>query len=268
ISHDSQLYKNLVHHPGDIPAFGLNLADKVLGHHTVAAALPYAALILVAIALQYFQMRQLNSRNPQFAQANPQAQMMQRYMPVLFAVIYINISAGVNIYFIVSSLCRIGIQEAVFRSGILDKPRPAAEETLSGRRGRSGTSRKSFMERMAEMQKRALEQKEAQQRARQGLDPGTGKPPPAVERTTGRPESGKAGPSPARRPPPAPGRDASDNGGSKASGPPRPAGGTAGSNGRGSGAGAKRATGPAENGAAEKKPAHPRAKGKRERKDR
>jgi len=43
--------------------------------------------------------------------------MMQRYMPLIFAVIYINIAAGVNIYFIVSSLCRIGIQEAIFRSG-------------------------------------------------------------------------------------------------------------------------------------------------------
>ena len=48
-------------------------------------------------------------------------QMMQRYMPLIFAVIYINIAAGVNIYFIVSSLCRIGIQEAIFRSGVLDK---------------------------------------------------------------------------------------------------------------------------------------------------
>ena len=97
-----------------MPAFGIDLAAKLLGQHSVVAALPYGALILAAIALMYLQMRQLNSRNPQMAQANPQAQMMQRYMPFLFAVIYINIAAGVNIYFIVSSLCRIGIQGVSF----------------------------------------------------------------------------------------------------------------------------------------------------------
>ncbi|MGH9121638.1 MAG: YidC/Oxa1 family membrane protein insertase, partial [Acidimicrobiales bacterium] len=112
IGTNTKLYTDLVKSPGKINAFGINLADKVLGHHSVVTALPYALLILIAIGLQYFQMRQLNSRNPSFGQANPQAQMMQRYMPLIFAVIYINIAAGVNIYFIVSSLCRIGIQEA------------------------------------------------------------------------------------------------------------------------------------------------------------
>jgi len=265
ISHHSQLYKNLVHHPGNIPSFGLNLADKVLSHHPPGGPLPYAALILVAIALQYFQMRQLNNRNPQFAQSNPQAQMMQRYMPILFAVIYINISAGVNIYFIISSLCRIGIQEAVFRSGILDK-RPT-EETLPGRGGRAGTARKSFMERMAEMQKRALEQKEAQQRAREGLDPGKAQPPPAIERPTGK-SGPKAGPPPPRRPPPPGGPGSSANGGPKTPGAPRPSAGSAGGNGRGSGAAGKGTNGPSGNGAAGTKPAQPRAKGKRDRKDR
>jgi YidC/Oxa1 family membrane protein insertase len=117
ISHGTKLYTSLLMHNGKMPAFGIDLAAKVLSQHTLVAALPYAFLILIAIAVQYLQMRQLNSRNPQMEKANPQAQTMQRYMPMLFAIIYINIAAGVNIYFILSGLCRIGIQQHAFRSG-------------------------------------------------------------------------------------------------------------------------------------------------------
>ncbi|HUC37582.1 MAG TPA: membrane protein insertase YidC [Acidimicrobiales bacterium] len=178
IGHSTKLYASLLHNNGKMPAFGIDLASKVLGHHSVAQALPYAFLILIAIGLQYFQMRQLNSRNPQMAQANPQAQMMQRYMPILFAVIYINIAAGVNIYFIVSSLCRIGIQEAVFRSGVLSKPAGGAtEEVLPGRSGTPAPARRrSLMERLADAQKRALEQQAQQQARRQTMELEAGSP--------------------------------------------------------------------------------------------
>jgi len=169
IGHSTKLYASLLNHHGKMPAFGIDLASKVLGHHSITQALPYALLILMAIALMYLQTRQLNSRNPQMAQANPQAQMMQRYMPIMFALIYINIAAGVNVYFIVSSLCRIGIQEAVFRSGVLAKPSAtggASEEVLPGGGGKTARPRRrSVMDRLAEAQKRAVEQ-QAQQRER------------------------------------------------------------------------------------------------------
>ncbi|HXQ62272.1 MAG TPA: membrane protein insertase YidC, partial [Acidimicrobiales bacterium] len=255
----TKLYQNLVKSPGKINAFGINLADKVLGHHSVTAALPYAALILIAIGLQYFQMRQLNNRNPQFAQSNPQAQMMQRYMPLIFAVIYINIAAGVNVYFIVSSLCRIGIQEAIFRSGTLNKAGPAAEGVLPSGRGGSGTKprRRPLMERLADMQKQALEQKEAQQRAREAL-------PPADRGRSGENTS----------PPPAspPRQGSSPNGASRKAGkPPAKATGGAGppkANGQSPPAGSKNTNGANSDGAGDKKPTHPRSKTKRERKDR
>jgi len=173
IGHGTKLYASLLHHNGSMPAFGINLAAKVLGHHSVLQALPYASLILVAIGLQYFQMRQLNSRNPQMAQANPQAMMMQRYMPLLFAIIYINIAAGVNIYFIVSSLCRIGIQAGVFRAGLL-KPAAAdgSAEVLPGRGGKGAGAprRRTVMERLAEAQKKALDQQAQQQGRRAEIE--------------------------------------------------------------------------------------------------
>ncbi len=260
INTNTKLYRNLVHSPGNIPAFGINLADKVLGHHSVVSALPYALLILIAIGLQYFQMRQLNNRNPQFAQSNPQAQMMQRYMPLIFAVIYINIAAGVNIYFIVSSLCRIGIQEAIFRSGTLNKVRTATEGVLPSGGGGAGAKprRRPMMERLADMQKQALEQKEAQQRAREALPPGDGA-------AKGRDASPPRKPAPKQQGP-------SSNGAPKgpAKSPPKSNGnaGVPKTNGQSPAGQAKSTNGADSNGDSDKKATHPRSKTKRERKDR
>ncbi len=140
VSHHTRLYRDLIASNGHMKAFGLDLGNNLFSHHSSwVGAIPYGAIVAVAIALQYLQMRQLNSRNPGAAQANPQMQMMQRYMPLIFAVIYIRISAGVNIYFVVSSLCRIGIQEGIFRSGVLDKT-PTREGKLPGRAGGGGGS--------------------------------------------------------------------------------------------------------------------------------
>jgi hypothetical protein len=90
-------------------------------------------------------------------------QMMQRYMPLIFAVIYIRISAGVNIYFVVSSLCRIGIQEGIFRSGVLNRATAKRESSLPSRDGGGSAPRRSIMERLADAQQRALEQQKARQ---------------------------------------------------------------------------------------------------------
>jgi YidC/Oxa1 family membrane protein insertase len=208
IGQHTKLFADLVHQSGKMPAFGLDLAAKVLGHKSVAAAVPYALLIVIAIGLQYLQMRQLNSRNPAAAQANPQAQMMQRYMPLIFAVIYINISAGVNIYFIVSSLCRIGLQEAVFRSGVLDRAKRPTEGRLPGAGG--APKRKGLMERLADAQQRAFDAQKAREAALQaGTEDGSsgnGKPkpptPPRAGGSSGQSRSGgRPGTGPARTPP-------------------------------------------------------------------
>jgi len=49
-------------------------------------------------------MRQMQSRNPQAAAANPQMQTMQKVMPIFFAYIYFLIPAAVVIYMITSTL--------------------------------------------------------------------------------------------------------------------------------------------------------------------
>jgi YidC/Oxa1 family membrane protein insertase len=154
IDHHTRLYHDLVHASGRMVAFGVDLAKRALDHHaSAAAAIPYWVLIALAIVLQYVQIRQLNTRNPQAAQANPQVQQMQKILPIVFAVIYLNISAGVNVYFVVSSVCRIGIQEAIFRTGLA--------------RPRVGAGRRSWLDRLYAAQQRALGAPEAASGARE-----------------------------------------------------------------------------------------------------
>ncbi|HVC72042.1 MAG TPA: YidC/Oxa1 family membrane protein insertase [Acidimicrobiales bacterium] len=261
IGTSTKLYTNLVKSPGKINAFGINLADKVLGHHSVVSALPYALLILIAIGLQYLQMRQLNNRNPQFAKSNPQAQMMQRYMPLIFAVIYVNIAAGVNVYFIVSSMCRIGIQEAIFRSGTLDRAAPAAEGVLPSSGGKDAAPRRrTMMERLADLQRQALEQKEVQERAKRGMTSGEGKPT-NQGRTPTLPAGDQKGPSTNGSPKEPSGGASKNSGRSTGSNGAK-------ANGQGSAPNAKNTTGSGSNGSGAKKPTHPRSKTKRDRKDR
>ncbi|MCL5948137.1 MAG: YidC/Oxa1 family membrane protein insertase [Actinobacteria bacterium] len=169
IGHSTLIYHNLMLSPGKMMSFGMNLANKALGHHaSIMGSLPFWGIVVAAIVAQYFQMSQMNRWNPDAAKANPQAQMMQKYMPIIMAIIYINIPAGVNIYFVVSSVCRIGIQEGIFRWG--KKPSPVTEGTgtggsqykagtvMAGRGDSGGMGRRpGVMERIFAAQKRAIE---------------------------------------------------------------------------------------------------------------
>ena len=81
--------------------------------------IPYLVLIAAAMFLQYYQMKQMNSRNPQAAAANPQMQTMQKFFPIIFGFIYLRVPAGATIYMVVSSAMRIGTQEVMFRTGMV-----------------------------------------------------------------------------------------------------------------------------------------------------
>ncbi len=115
VNSSSKLYHAVIHANGALHAFGINLANSVrTSGLSWGARAPLIALILIAIGLQYVQMKQLAGRNPAAA-ANTQMQQMQKIFPIVFAVIYIAIPAAVNIYFIVSSLFRILQQEFMYR---------------------------------------------------------------------------------------------------------------------------------------------------------
>jgi YidC/Oxa1 family membrane protein insertase len=116
ISHTSKIFTSIEASHGALMSFGINLADSVrTSGLSGVQKIPFVVMILVAIFLQYIQMKQLSGRNPAAAAANPQMQQMQKVMPLIFAVIYISIPAAVNVYFIISSLFRICQQEVMYR---------------------------------------------------------------------------------------------------------------------------------------------------------
>ena len=115
----------------------MDLSSLPFSHHATPGSasqavlvLPYLVLIGAAMFLQYYQMKQMNSRNPQAAAANPQMQQMQKFFPIIFGVIYLRVPAGATIYMVVSSAMRIGTQEFMFRSGMVT---PVVHEREIGR---------------------------------------------------------------------------------------------------------------------------------------
>ncbi|HEX3794672.1 MAG TPA: YidC/Oxa1 family membrane protein insertase [Acidimicrobiales bacterium] len=119
----SKIYHNLVLSKGQMKGpFGMDLSQAPFSHHGTNQAvlvIPYLVLIGIAIFFQYYQMKQMNSRNPQAAAANPQMQTMQKFFPIIFGLIYLRVPAGATIYMVVSSAMRIGTQEFMFRSGMV-----------------------------------------------------------------------------------------------------------------------------------------------------
>jgi len=132
IPKDSKMYHNIIAAHGQLISFGLDFSDKLLSHHSsIFIAIPYLLLVVASVGLQYLQMSRLNARNKGAAQANPQAAMLQKYMPLIFGFIYINVAAILNVYFIVSSTIRIATQEILFRKGMVGGPPKAPIEATA-----------------------------------------------------------------------------------------------------------------------------------------
>jgi YidC/Oxa1 family membrane protein insertase len=148
----SQMHTDLVVSKGQMHWwFGMDLSSYPFSHHGANQALltiPYLVLIAAAMFLQYYQMKQMNSRNPQAAAANPQMQTMQKFFPIIFGFIYLRVPAGATIYMVVSSAMRIGTQEVMFKTGMVtpvavereigsgkqDKPPPPKPEPKPSKR--------------------------------------------------------------------------------------------------------------------------------------
>jgi YidC/Oxa1 family membrane protein insertase len=114
LSPGTQMYKDIVAAGGHLKAFGMDLSLHAFSpHSSVWAALPYWILVLVLAGTGYLQSSQMMSRNPAAAQ-NPQMRLM-KYLPLAFAVFFINFPAGVLLYYAMSNVCRIVQQDAMYR---------------------------------------------------------------------------------------------------------------------------------------------------------
>ncbi len=113
----SDLYQSLTH-TRVMSSFGLDLSQSAWNviSNGIVGALPYLAMVLVVMALTYLQQQQIQRRQPNKQDQNPTQQMMMKVMPVAMGFIYIIIPSAVVIYFLVSSLFRIGQQAMVTRT--------------------------------------------------------------------------------------------------------------------------------------------------------
>jgi YidC/Oxa1 family membrane protein insertase len=164
----SRMYHDLIVANGQMHFLGINLADSVRTHQSsLVDVIPYALLVLIAVGLQYVSIWQVTTRNPAAAGANQQMQQMQKYMPLMFLILYIALPAGVGVYFIVSSLFRVGQQEWMYKHDPtivaaiqeLTKRKALAPALNVGEAGESGrtaggsrdtTGNKGFLARMRE----------------------------------------------------------------------------------------------------------------------
>jgi YidC/Oxa1 family membrane protein insertase len=171
ISATSKMYHDIVASHGQLVSGGIDFAGKLLGHHSATwMYIPYAILVAGAVGLQYLQMSRLNARNPQAAQANPQAAMLQKYMPLIFGFIYLNVAAILNVYFIVSSAIRILTQEVLFRKGIVAGPPAAPGSGTIDAKATAKESTKPASSKAPKAQERALPKAAA---AEDGADGGS-----------------------------------------------------------------------------------------------
>lgn len=116
----SAFHQNMCVGPGgsckvvEMPFFGMDLSLSAGSPHgSFATALPYWILVGLVVVTAYLQQRQTMKNNP--GAANPQAQIIGKVLPLVFAFISINLPAGVVLYFFVSNLWQMGQQEVIIR---------------------------------------------------------------------------------------------------------------------------------------------------------
>ena len=110
-------------------------------------ALPYIVLVAMIAFLSWYQQRQIMGRNPN-AEVNPQQQMMMRIGPLLYVFFAFISPAAIGIYFLVSTLWRVGQQAFITRSlygaedSIGRQAQQAMQEAREAKKNGGGTAKK------------------------------------------------------------------------------------------------------------------------------
>lgn len=120
LDHGSTLYKSLVGETR-MESFGMDLARSASDvlKDDFLVAIPFLLLIVLVVAAGYFQQAMISRRNPnQNLDDNPMAKQMQqmtKIMPLMYLVFGFTLPAGLNVYFLVSSIFRIGQQALIYK---------------------------------------------------------------------------------------------------------------------------------------------------------
>lgn len=103
ISHGTRLYEALVGARGHLPSLGIDLAKSALTAHG-AVLLAYWAIVGFVVFVQFVQSRQLRRQAPT---VEGPAGRVQQLLPWTFVAIAAVVPAAVNVYFVVSGVCRV-----------------------------------------------------------------------------------------------------------------------------------------------------------------
>ena len=117
LDESSRLYQDL-DGADEMVSFGLDLAESTSDAiaESIIHGLPYLILILTMIGAQYYQQKQVSARNPDSGAVMPQQKILLRVMPAFFGVISINFAAALVVYWVTSSVYRIGLQAYITRA--------------------------------------------------------------------------------------------------------------------------------------------------------
>lgn len=112
-------------------------------------AIPYFLLLLIMLATGLIQNRQLQRRNTG-ASANPQQQMIMKFMPFFLPVISFGFPAGLALYWCTQNVCRIGtnqyITHSIYSKHKDDGPIEAKGRVSSGGSKSKGVGSKAAVE--------------------------------------------------------------------------------------------------------------------------
>jgi YidC/Oxa1 family membrane protein insertase len=119
LDHSTELYQSLLGQTemnaiGD-SYFDLSISATEALSKGFVTALPYILLVAVIAFLSWYQQKQIMGRNPN-AEVNPQQQMMMRIGPAMYVFFAFVSPAAIGIYFLVSTLWRVGQQAFITRS--------------------------------------------------------------------------------------------------------------------------------------------------------
>ena len=112
----SELYRALDGQT-EMVAFGLDLGESTTEalRVSIVHGLPYVIAILLMIGAQYLQQKQVSARSTN-GPSMPQQQILLKVMPAFFGVISIGFPAALIVYWLTSSVYRIGLQSYITRS--------------------------------------------------------------------------------------------------------------------------------------------------------
>lgn len=120
LDHGSKLYQDL-HQVKKMMSFGidLSLTASEAAKISFTTAIPFFILIAGVVATGYYQQRMITRRNPQQnLDDNPmakQAQAITKVMPLMYLLFGFTLPAGLNVYFLASSIFRIGQQALIYK---------------------------------------------------------------------------------------------------------------------------------------------------------